>query len=140
MRRDRCPHCKEFGFPVGRLPKEVIAVVACTFCGELAVLFRSKIIPLDKRTLESGTFEERKTHLAEVIAHFLESGLFNFAAPESFGPDHNEDEKPRRRHARFHEDAEESSIAPISDQEMDRFIKIDLKCLDNPAYFKRIFG
>ena len=133
MRRDRCPHCKEYGFLVGKLPKEVVAVLACHHCEELSVLFRGKIIPLDKRILESGTFEERKMHLADVIAQFLESGDLDFT-PEAGR------ESRRRRPAQREEESKEAPDAPISDQELDRFIQIDLKCLDNPTYFKRIFG
>lgn len=118
---------------VGKLPKEVVAVLACHHCEELSVLFRGKIIPLDKRILESGTFEERKMHLADVIAQFLESGDLDFT-PEAGR------ERRRRRPAQREEESKEPPDAPISDQELDRFIQIDLKCLDNPTYFKRIFG
>ncbi|NLV43716.1 MAG: hypothetical protein GXY07_04375 [Candidatus Hydrogenedentes bacterium] len=137
MRRMRCPHCKEYGFHMGNLPREVIAVLACRHCEELSVLFRGKIIPLNKQILENGTMEERKMHLAEVIAQFLESGMFRFPAMEEETESAEDAAAPKPA---FPFGLPRSAPdTPISDQELDRFIKIDLKCLDNPSYFKRIF-
>lgn len=139
MRREHCPHCGEAGFHVVRLPKEVVAVMACQRCHELSVFFRNKIIPIDRKILETGTFEERKMHLADVIAQFLEAGLLPLEqASDEEGAIENDVEsgkveKPRRRRVR-------QKNMPITDQEMDRFVRIDLKCIDNPTYFKRIFG
>jgi len=138
MRRVRCPHCNEYGFPPGRLPKEVIAVLACQHCEELSVLFRGRVIALNKRVLESGTLEERKEHLADVIAQFLESGMLDFQAPQDQESQQEEQAPPRP--ARESVKSAPHQDMPISDQEMERFLTIDLKCLDNPAYFKRIFG
>lgn len=136
MRRHRCPHCKEYGFFSGKLPREVIAVMGCRHCEELSVLFRDKVIPLDRRILESGTFDERKMHLAEVIAHFLEAGMFNYENEEREGVLNEGDHTPQE----MKEAVSKRPAHPITDQEVDQFIKIDLHCLDNPIYFKRIFG
>lgn len=122
---------------MGNLPREVIAVLACRHCEELSVLFRGKIIPLNKQILENGTMEERKLHLAEVIAQFLESGMFRFPGMEE-ETESREDASPPKLAFPF-APSRSGPDTPISDQELDRFIKIDLKCLDNPSYFKRIF-
>lgn len=137
MRRMRCPHCKEYGFNTGVLPNEVIAVLACRHCEEISVLFRGKIIPLNKQILENGTMEERKMHLAEVIAQFLESGLFHFTEMEQ---ETENTEAPPPKSLPLFKNPRPIPEDLISDQEMDRFIKVDLKCLDNPSYFRRIFG
>ena len=99
---------------------------------------------MNRRIIESGTFDERKEHLADVIAQFLEAGLLSFDS-KSAGSDGAAYElsdmlraRPRKRRPRkAKKDADER---PITDQEMDRFVRIDLKCIDNPTYFKRIFG
>lgn len=137
MRQERCPHCGEPGFQVVRLPKEVIAVMACNHCHELSVLFRRKIIPIDRRILEAGSFDERKMHLADVIAQFLEAGVLPF---EQVQEDEDAETDDKRRAPRRPRGRARKKNLPISDQEMDRFVRIDLKCIDNPAYFKRIFG
>ncbi len=144
MKKERCPHCGEAGFLVGKLPKEVVAIMACQHCDEISVVFRKKIIPLNKNILESGTFEERKEHLAEVIAQFLEAGLFTFDA--SLSPNEEGEyelpatQQPPRRRRRKPAKGSDAGGMPITDQEVDRFVRIDLKCIDNPTYFKRIFG
>ncbi len=143
MKAQRCPHCGEAGFVVGKLPREVVAIMACQNCNELSVLFRKTIIPLNRQVLESGTFDERKDHLATVITHFLEAGVMPFEA----GGDGTEGamfELPQRSHRprRRRKPAmpEEPRDVSITDQELDRFIRVDLKCIDNPAYFRKIFG
>ncbi|MBI2432437.1 MAG: hypothetical protein HYV26_06160 [Candidatus Hydrogenedentes bacterium] len=129
-----CPHCKNHRLVTSRVPKDVIVVMPCPSCHELAVVFRNRVIPLNRRVLERGTFDERKNHLAEVIAHFLEAGIFPFG----FGEDGAE--MPFGMDTRPGAADQEDQTDPISEEEMDRFTRIELKRLDNPAYFKRHFG
>ncbi len=126
-----------------KLPKEVVAVMTCQHCNELSVLFRQKIIPLNRSILESGSFAERKDHLATVITHFLEAGMFSFdsSGPNAGGamfelPQRLRRRRPRRKPAM----PVEPRDAPITEHELNRFVQVDLKCIDNPAYFRKIFG
>lgn len=143
MKSEPCPHCGEMGFSVGKLPREVVAVMACEHCNEISVLFRKKIFPLNKQILESGSFDERKEHLATVIAQFLEAGLLSFEPPNapSDGPlfEFPQSFQPPRRRRKPRKPVD-TGDAPISDQELDRFVRVDLKCIDNPTYFRKIFG
>jgi len=119
------------------MPKDVVVVVPCPKCHELVVLFRKRVIPLSRRIIEQGTFEERKTHLATVIAEFLEAGMLPTDSThcstdlESFLETGSTDELDP-----FDLDGPTSEI---SDQEMEKFVRIDLKCIDNEAYFNRHF-
>ena len=128
---------------VEKLPREVVAIMACQNCNELSVMFRKKIIPLNKQVLESGSFEERKEHLATVIAHFLEAGMFSFEQSDSNVGGAMFELPPRLRRTRQRRKPAmpiEPRDAPITDQELNRFIQVDLKCIDNPTYFRKIFG
>ncbi|MCK5861023.1 MAG: hypothetical protein KAH38_00970 [Candidatus Hydrogenedentes bacterium] len=142
MTTNHCPHCGEAGFSAKKLPREVVAIMSCQHCNELSVLFRKKIIPLDKHILESGSFDERKDHLATVIAQFLELGLLSFDPSNAssggvmFGLPQASSLKRRKRK----KESVTQDDALISDQELDRFVRVDLKCIDNPTYFKKIFG
>ena len=133
-----CPHCKTHRIVTSRVPKDVIVVMPCPACHELAVVFRSKVIALSRRILERGSFDERKNHLAQVIAEFLEAGMLPF---QQEGDDEDiplgrfEGSGRRRRAAK-----KAVQPDPISDEEVDRFSRIELKRLDNPAYFRRHFG
>lgn len=133
-----CPHCKSHRIITTRVPKDVVAVMPCPKCHELAVLFREKIIPINRHILEEGTKEERTQHLAQVITEFLEAGILPFQEggrdfdASGFLTDASED---------VEDDTDELlSMDPISDKEAEKFARVDLKCLDDASYFKRHFG
>ncbi|MBP8130170.1 MAG: hypothetical protein KA184_11385 [Candidatus Hydrogenedentes bacterium] len=134
-----CPHCKSHRIVTTNVPRDVVVVMPCPACGELTVLFRNKAIALDKRILEQGTREERVAHCARVITEFLESGMFQIDAPPA---------RPRRRRHRPAPEAplpEESLAAPepdpgISDADIEHFIKVELEQLDDPDFFRKLFG
>lgn len=139
-----CPHCKSHRIITSRVPKDVVAVMPCPNCHELAVLFRDKIIPINRHILEEGTRDERTQHLAQVITEFLEAGILPFQEG-TLGYSSSDDDT---------EDGEDSvgpdsvegvpealqSMDPISDKELEKFARVDLKCLDDSAYFRRHFG
>ena len=84
-----------------------------------------------------GSTEERKAHLADVIGEFLDAGVFAqeaeyFHEESQGGPDSDQPARPGRPNPFF--------AAPISQEELDRFVKIDLRRLDNAEYFKKYFG
>lgn len=127
-----CPHCGNKRIVTTRVPKDVVVVLPCPECRELVVLFRSRVIAISRRILEHGTFEERKQHLAEIIAQFLE--------PDMFAADPDGSQPGEIRSERLADDAEADEESLISDEEVERFVKVDLKRLDDTAYFKRHFG
>ncbi len=135
-----CPHCKSHRIVTSKVPKEVVVVMDCPACHELSVLYRNGVIPLDKRVLEGGSFEERKTHLAGVIARFLEAGPFPFSSEAGEAPEEALDERGPAKEAAPDADKEGEFVPPISDEEFQKFVRIDLKCVDNSAYFRRHFG
>jgi hypothetical protein len=126
----------------------VVVVMPCPSCHELVVLFRNKVIPLSRKIIEHGTREERKMHLADIIDEFLDAGAFLSAGEDS--EDAEQESEPAtdsparllRRRPRDAESASEEASAdpPITQEEFDRFLKIDLKCIDNATYFKKHFG
>ncbi len=129
-----CPHCKSQRILAVRPPKDVVVVMPCPSCQGLVVLFRNKVIALNRQTLEQGSREQIVTHIADVIGEFLDAGVF-----PGFG-EHTTNELEPESPARDEDMDSEVSSPPISQEEMDRFVKIELKCIDNPAYFKRHFG
>jgi hypothetical protein len=134
-----CPHCKTHRIITTKVPKDVVAVMPCPNCHELAVLFRNKIIPIDRRVLEDGTKEERTQHLAQVITEFLDAGILPFQ--EGSAGFESAIEMPMGDSDDYESDSEElQSLEPISDKEAEKFGRVDLKCLDDAAYFKRHFG
>lgn len=133
-----CPHCKTNRIITSRVPKDVVAVMPCPNCHELAVLFRDKIIPINRRILEEGSREERTQHLAQVITEFLEAGILPFHEGDvDFGGGEDEHDEPMER---VESERKPRALDPISDKEAEKFARVDLKCLDDATYFKRHFG
>ena len=135
MNRVVCPHCRSGRLAESVLPKDVVIVKQCPACGELVVMFRRKVLALDRKILERGTSHERKMHIAGIIAEFLEPGLLKFAAAAAdFEPNDVEAEaevpRPRRKPAK----------KPISEDELREFARVQLRQIDNGDYFKRHLG
>jgi len=134
MNRVHCPHCRSGRLADSVMPKDVVVVKQCPACGELVVMFRRKVLALDRKILERGTTQERKMHIAGIIAEFLEPGLIKFAASTSdFEPDEDTDVEVAA-------EAQAEEIKPISDDELRDFARVELRQIDNREYFKRHFG
>ena len=128
-----CPHCGTKRI-VARVPKDWVAILKCPNCNELVVLFRGKVIGVDRDTLEHGSFEDRKSHIAEVIAEFLEPGMFGIESDEK------EAASPKDGDELVVEaEVQSGDSRPISKRELDRFIRFDLQRIDEETYFNRHF-
>ena len=140
----QCPHCSARGHimipPVG-----AIIIGPCPQCRKLVVVFCGHVLPLDRGLMESGSVEERGDHLLSVLTQFLQERVSKLLSGEtpmeegemgdyyetpSEGPEGNpeasESEKPSER-------------GEISQSEFESFMDVDLKLLDNTAYFKSVF-
>ena len=138
----QCPHCGARGQimipPVGS-----IIIGPCPQCEELVVVFCGHVLPLDKQLMESGTVDERRDHLLTALTGFLHERVHKLLLGEVQADG---------------ELVEEGFIGPIDDQadqvepspesveqslitetEMERFTDVDLKLLDNTAYFRSVF-
>ncbi len=129
-----CPHCNEHRIATVSIPKDVIAVMPCPACHELALLFRNKVFPLSRRIIEYGNRKERSSHFAEVIAEFLESGIFPIRGLGIFQQDAAGGEKARTR------PSDGGKHLKISQREFDKFVNADLRCIDDADYFKKHFN
>jgi hypothetical protein len=128
-----CPHCKSHRILAVRPPKDVVVVMPCPACHELVVVFRSKVVALNRRILEQGVRERIIAHIADVIGEFLDAGVVPGLGASQASSAEGETSQEEDSEAQF-------GAVPISHEEMDRFVKIELKCIDNPSYFKRHFG
>jgi hypothetical protein len=134
MIKIECPHCGASG-SITAPPKEFIIIAPCPQCGELVVLFREKVVAINRNILTSGTFEEKRQHIAEVITTFLDSvgplpspGLSDVAAIGGFGEGLEIELEPTDR------------SGGITTEEVRDFINIDLKLIDKKEYFEQVFG
>jgi len=140
MRVVACPHCGNHRIVTTKVPKDVVVVLPCPSCHELVVLFRDKVIALNRAIIEKGSREERKSHIAEIIDEFIEPGMFSDATAEGAGGDEGAS-LPEGVEASSEEvDSQEESTTQISEAELDQFVKVELPRLNDPAYFRKHFG
>ncbi len=145
MRSQVCPHCGNQRLATARVPKDVVVVLPCPSCHEWVVMFRGKAIALSRDVIVNGTFEEKKEHIAEIIAEFLDPGMFPSSAQEL--------EDLANGFAKQQEDSEDDAGEdggqtggdmpeehPISQRELEEFVKVELDLIDDPSYFRRHFG
>jgi hypothetical protein len=148
-----CPHCKARGQimipPVGS-----IIIGPCPKCEDLVVIFCGQVLALDKVLMNEEKIETRREHLLSVLNTFLEDRISNLMS-EDFNINTRslsevvDDTELEESEVEFVEEEASVDFTALSDaeqsqsitqSEVDRFTDVDLKLLDNKAYFKSVFG
>jgi len=148
-----CPHCKARGQimipPVGS-----IIIGPCPKCEDLVVIFCGQVLALDKVLMNEENIETRREHLLSVLNTFLEDRISNLMS-EDFNINTRslsevvDDTELEESEVEFVEEEASVDFTALSDaeqsqsitqSEVDRFTDVDLKLLDNKAYFKSVFG
>ena len=130
-----CPHCKEHRIKTSKVPKDVVAVMPCPACNEWVVLFRERAIGVSRRIIEKGTREERRAHLADVVGEFLDAGMLSMKRADL--------DEPAEAMTEWDSDTldpESPDGPPISREEVDQFVRVELRHLDDAEYFHKHFG
>jgi len=131
MDRPVCPHCHSGRLAGATVPKDVVVVMPCPACSGLVVMFRKKALALDRKILQAGTQQDRKMHIAGIIAEFLEPGLLKFAnSSGDFEPESDQAEAAAKVEV-------SPEKPPISDDEVREFARVALRRIDDSDYFKR---
>lgn len=140
----QCPHCGARG-QIMIPPVGAIIVGPCPQCRELVVVFCGYVLSLDKERMESGSLAEQRDHLLSVLTEFLQdqvTKLLSGETPMEEGEMGDYYETPSES-SEGNPEASESSKprdgGQISQSEFERFTEVDLKLLDNTAYFKSVF-
>ena len=132
-----CPHCGAHRVVAAKVPHDVVLILPCPACHELVILFRGQTIALSRKIIRTGATEECRNHIADIVMQFLERGLFLMDPTDA--PDDGEApaQAPSGRRRRT---AESTAPGPITQEEVERFLRVDLKCIDDAAYFRKYFG
>jgi len=141
----QCPHCGARG-QIMMPPVGAIIIGPCPQCNELVVVFCGHVLPLEKEIMENGGLDERREHLLHVLTDFLQDRIGKLmteeaeSGAESFEESDGDSElEPAGETAPAEAVKSDGKLEPISDGELERFASIDLKLLDNKAYFKSVF-
>lgn len=141
----KCPHCGANG-QIMLPPVGTIIIGPCPECQGLVVVFCGHVLPLAKEVMIQGTVSEKREHLVSVLTQFIrervelmiaEESAADGASPSGFKA---EDATAAQRAAPTGEVPARVVHAPISDEEIQSFSKVELKLLDNGDYFRTIFS
>ncbi len=155
----QCPHCGARG-QIMMPPVGAIIIGPCPQCNELVVVFCGHVLPLDKQIMESGNLDERREHLLSVLMEFLQDRIGKLMSEEAEAAENSEASEAEAGESFDESDAAavggavpaasgaealneekkpQTNATPITQSELERFASIDLKLLDNGAYFKSVF-
>ena len=135
-----CPHCGTPRIVTSKVPRDVVAVMPCPNCRELVVLFRNKAVALSRKIMETGSFEEKKEHIAEIITEFFEPGMLGLPVTDDTGENEAEGFIPGLEEIAAEEQDSDPVDGPISQSEMEEFVRVDLNRIDEINYFNKYFG
>ncbi len=127
-------------------PVGAIIIGPCPQCSELVVVFCGHVLALDKETMENGSTDERREHLLGVLTDFLQDRISRLLSDDVEMLDGEPGEEGAELGDTYgsggasFEENREAEKSPISQTEFERFTDVDLKLLDNQAYFKSVFG
>lgn len=135
-----CPHCGTPRIVTSKVPRDVVAVMPCPSCRELVVLFRNKAVALSRKIMETGSFEEKKEHIAEIITEFFEPGMLGLPVTDGVPEGETEGFIPDAEEVAAEEHDSNPVDGPISQSELEEFVRVDLNRIDEIKYFKKYFG
>jgi hypothetical protein len=125
-----------------------IIIGPCPQCKELVAVFCGQVLALDKAIMESGSLDERRDHVVGVLTEFLHDRVHKLMEDQELLEAHALDEGDGAEMEAEEHAMGDAAISPsepsaaaeeISQNELDRFVQVDLKLLDNNAYFKSVF-
>ncbi len=126
-------------------PVGAIIIGPCPQCSELVVVFCGHVLALDKEIMENGSTENRREHLLSILTSFLQDRIAKLLSDdvEMFDGDIGEegliDDEGNPVNTSGVEENQAAEVSLISQMELERFTDVDLKLLDNKAYFKSVF-
>jgi len=141
----KCPHCGTQG-QIMLPPLGAIIVGPCPECDGMVVVFCGRVLPLDSGIMTRGSVEEREDHLMDVLGAFLQDRVHRLFEGQLGATSADLPGRLLENDELGHE-TELGKItpfgippeAPIAQEELDSFVNVDLKLIDNKEYFKAVF-
>lgn len=139
----QCPHCGAKG-QIMVPPIGAMIIGPCPQCKEMVVVFCGQVLALDKDIMQGGELDDRREHLMSVLTEFLRDRVGKLLSDHVPAEDEDAEEEDSSVLASDDSGIEQEASAgdrpgPISEAEMQRFTAVDLKLLDNDAYFRSVF-
>lgn len=123
-------------------PIGAMIIGPCPQCKEMVVVFCGQVLALDKDVMQTGELEERREHLMSVLTDFLKDRVGKLLSDTTPAEDEDAELDPSllaSEDIAAEQPESTSDKGPISEAELQRFTAVDLKLLDNDAYFRSVF-
>jgi hypothetical protein len=137
-----CPHCGARGQVMIPLMGAIV-IGPCPHCSEFVCIFCGRALPIRKDVILSGTDEEKRSHLLDVLTHVVEERVGELMEQMT------EDDLARLREELPAGDVpaedgdmmgcEASDAETITQSEVEHFLESELPHIDNYSYFRAIF-
>ena len=148
----QCPHCGARG-QIMLPPLGSIIVGPCPECHNMVMIFSGRVMKLDNRIMTEGDRSDKHEHLMAVLNTFLRDRvnklLDNEEAESKTAPEDDAEVTHQVVNASpetegpvvppLGKKAEPITGGPITPSEMDTFLNVELRLLDNKEYFKTVF-
>ncbi|NLN92071.1 MAG: hypothetical protein GX130_02020 [Candidatus Hydrogenedens sp.] len=112
--------------------QDALIMGPCPECQKFVVVFAGTALPLDSEIMQTEDREEIYNHVYEVVSAHLKH-----CVDKLFSPSESQKKRIRRRRIRIQPPKKRPGI---TDEELEEFVKNELPKLDNPDYFRTIFG
>ncbi|RJP21389.1 MAG: hypothetical protein C4520_10280 [Candidatus Abyssobacteria bacterium SURF_5] len=142
-----CPYCKSSGY-ITPPPADTILMGPCPICGEPVALYNSKVIGLRKKAAGDGKWGEQIQSLAKIIMEYINTQgapmdegslerIIREAEDRVFETEKRPDNLPS---SAISPSVRYPGASPITIEELEDFLKIDLNLLARKDYFDKFFG
>ena len=136
-------------------PAGSVLIGPCPLCSEMVVLFAGRVMALDKEVMLGSDLDAKREHLMGVLTEYVSERIDEVLSDaNAVSPlvDPDEDALREMMDTGDEESDEEDQISlnptvdadstmrPISKQEAEDFLRIDLPLLAKPEYFQAFFG
>lgn len=142
----KCPHCGARG-QIMLPPLSAIIIGPCPQCEGLVVVFCGQVLPLMKDIMENGTFQAKHDHLMAVLTQFVQERVMQLLQnvaesqeAETAGGSEQELGLQKIEDGAIAPERAKDSFSQIAQAEVDQFVKVDLKFIDDKDYFEEVFG
>jgi hypothetical protein len=147
MIRVTCPYCKSSGYIAAPLPGTIL-MGPCPICGEPVALYETKVIGLRREVFGKENFGEKIQSLARIIMEYInthekpleEVGLERIIRQAEDRIAEESGQCERQVHCEVSPSVRNPEASPITKEEAEDFLKIDLNLLSKKEYFDKFFG
>ncbi len=149
MLRVTCPYCKSSGY-IAPPPPQTILMGPCPICAEPVALYNGKVIGLKKQLRGIGYSGDKIQSLARVIMDYIgsqagpvdEKGIEHIiqGVEEHISRSKDHDGAESEPTLKVSPSVRNPVAPPITAEEVEDFLRIDMHLLDKKEYFEKHFG